>query len=1145
MSIEILLYPALILMPYFFFKEIIIFFNNPNQGNYIALGTLLATAAVVVPFFFGDSHSDRRPLARPIAMYIIESVVFSTYFVIFRSFESFRLPQQTMMQISVSFILVLFVLSSLLKSRLEFRKTPFNLPVLLITLLSLFSFIMSPNFMISFKEFIQFFFIVMNFFLIIHCLDAKKHFNMLMILVIASMGIEALIGFAQHFGLNEYIRLGHNFDPFSTLGNKNYVAEMLAMTIPFSLAVSVATSRKWIKALVWLAIAPMLFVIIVAITRGSWIGLIGGCLMFLFFAVDKLPAKKIMEAVAHLAALLLLAFIIIHVTNNQVAFSFFGSKLQFMAPSYSYSSRLLSIANIIGGVLAEKPVLWIGFIGVFLFFAGSAIFLFKRTAARAVSIGIIAAIMAATAIIGLPDKTNNTGPTAQTQQATQQTLAPPKQVEDSIVSRNYIWGGSIQMIKHYPLGVGLGAFKIRYLDMLKAYLASSGKTTIPGLFKDVNAKEAHCEYLHMTAEMGPLAPIFILFFAWTVLSYFLKTINAPNAPSDTFTQIVALGSFSSLVSISLSAALGFPFHIMGPAMLCGVHLAMLVFSHDRTFGVETLPLILPGYKGPAPIVLPKQQEEKKVPKKKKGKKNKRRKQEPVIREEPDTSWKKHWAVVPMDLFLGIVLLLISIAFFIFITLISWNWQMSNIHMKTANFMAKAGQTKKAADLYDLALKLDRYNGDIHLFRGMFLQKQGKREEAIKEFTEANRYYDLPQISLDLGALYFEKGPEFYDKAEKSFKESRAVYPNYAHPRYNIGLISYQKALAITNDPSGNPAVLKYMNLEGVDRKKKALELFKEASDMFTEAIELNPRLITASFKLALSFEKMYNLAPTEDKLENAIKWYEYTIRLNPAHADAYYNLGLLYTKQASMMNKKVMQLEAQGKNDEAAALKRKAAATDKKSGALFDKAVKYNPKHTRALNNRGNQLFNEGKVQEALDMYLRAIKVEPNYVNSQLNIALAYIHLNKFDKALTYLDKLKKRRLEPQHEIKVAYMLGTCHMNLGRQELAENILSAVVKKFKNTPYNVTPEYISAVIRLADVENRLKKYDAVIELLSGALDTGVARFQEAETLLYIGQAYYYKGDKDKSAVYLEKLVRNFPGSGYDETAKQFLRKMGKM
>lgn len=1187
-------------MPYFFFKEIIIFFNNPDQGFYIAAGTILATAAVIFPFFLADNGRDRnrkllhtgigaailliyavcfgmfrsngpvvlaitifmvaalvasaypflsarnsyfprRPLARPLAMYIIEAVVFSTYFVIFRSFESFRLPQQTMMQISVSFIIVLFILSSTLKSRFEFRKTPFNLPVLLLTLLSLFSFILSPNFMISFKEFIQFFFIVMNFYLIIHCLDARKHYNTLIILVIASMTIEALIGVGQHFGLNEYIRLGRNFDPFSTLGNKNYVAEMLAMAIPFSLAVSIGTNRKWLKALVWLCVTPMLFVVIVAITRGSWIGLIGSSLVFLFFAIDRLPRRKAFEAAAHIAGLLALVFIIVTITNNQVGFSLFGNEFIFRPPPYSYSSRLLSISNIIGDMLVKRPALWIIYIGIFFAFAGSAFFLLRRTTARSVSIGIVAAILTATAFIGLPDDSQKSAPAETPAQQQNQDVAPPQRVEDSIVSRTYIWGGSIEMVKHYPLGVGLGAFKIRYLDMLKSYLSESGKTTIPGLFKDVNAKEAHCEYLHLTAELGPLAPVLILFFAWTVVSFFLRVINAN---PDTFTLIVAIGSFSSIISLALSASLGFPFHIMGPAMLCGVYLAMLVFSHDRVFSVETPPLELPGYRGSRPIVMPRPQVQPSEPKKKKGKKKKKQQKEQKPPEEPDLSWQKHWRIVPLDLFLGLVLMLIAVAFFIFISVMSWNWQMSNIHMKTAKYMAQAGRTEQAADLFDKSLKLDRYNGDIHLFRGMFLQKQGKRDEALEEFLEAEKYYDLPQIALDKGAIYFEMGPAYYEQAQEAFKESLAVYPNYAHPRYNLGLISYQKALALSNDPSGNSNLLKHMDLEGVDRRQKALELFTSAATMFEQAIKLNPRLVTASFKLALTYEKMYALEPSEDRLKNSIRWYEHTIRLNPAHADAYYNLGLLYTKQESLVNQKAQVLTQQGQNEEAAKLREEAKNLNQKSQEYFSRSVQYNPKHTRALNNRGNQLFNEGKIEEALDMYQRAISIDPNYVNSQLNIALAYIHLRKFDDALVYLNKLKAQRLEPQHDIKVAYMLGTAHMSLGRQQLAGDILSAAVDKYKNSPYNKTPEYFSAAIRFGDVKNRLGQYEEAIEILEKVVSAGAPAFQEAEALLYIGQAHQRLGNNDKAGEYLRRLLETHPGSPYEAPAKQVLSNMGR-
>ena len=66
-------------------------------------------------------------------------------------------------------------------------------------------------------------------------------------------------------------------------------------------------------------------------------------------------------------------------------------------------------------------------------------------------------------------------------------------------------------------------------------------------------------------------------------------------------------------------------------------------------------------------------------------------------------------------------------------------------------------------------------------------------------------------------------------------------------------------------------------------------------------------------------------------------------------------------------------------------------------GALedFEQAIKLNPNHTNAYNNRGIAKFKKGDLEGALEDYNTAIKLNPNYADAYYNRGIAYERLGR------------------------------------------------------------------------------------------------------------------------------------------------------
>jgi tetratricopeptide (TPR) repeat protein len=87
-------------------------------------------------------------------------------------------------------------------------------------------------------------------------------------------------------------------------------------------------------------------------------------------------------------------------------------------------------------------------------------------------------------------------------------------------------------------------------------------------------------------------------------------------------------------------------------------------------------------------------------------------------------------------------------------------------------------------------------------KGVLLAEQGRRDEAIKSFTEVTeRFPNLPEPYNNLAVLYADQGQ--FDKARKALETAIKTHPSYATAHENLGDIyarmaseAYDKALQL-------------------------------------------------------------------------------------------------------------------------------------------------------------------------------------------------------------------------------------------------------------------------------------------------------------------------------------------------------------
>lgn len=132
---------------------------------------------------------------------------------------------------------------------------------------------------------------------------------------------------------------------------------------------------------------------------------------------------------------------------------------------------------------------------------------------------------------------------------------------------------------------------------------------------------------------------------------------------------------------------------------------------------------------------------------------------------------------------------------------------TNVELREINQLSEQGNQAAALDRVNNYLAANPKNAEAMFMRGVILVELGKRDEAIKAFTElTDKYPSLPEPYNNLAVLYADQGQ--YDKARKALESAIKTHPSYATAHENLGDIyarlaseAYDKALKLDTSNS--------------------------------------------------------------------------------------------------------------------------------------------------------------------------------------------------------------------------------------------------------------------------------------------------------------------------------------------------------
>lgn len=151
----------------------------------------------------------------------------------------------------------------------------------------------------------------------------------------------------------------------------------------------------------------------------------------------------------------------------------------------------------------------------------------------------------------------------------------------------------------------------------------------------------------------------------------------------------------------------------------------------------------------------------------------------------------------------IALLTPSIARFAIVLSASFTFMTAHAdELKEISQLADQGQTAVALDRVNTFIAANPKNAQGLFMKGVLLAEQGRRDEAIRVFTDVTeKFPNLPEPYNNLAVLYADQGQ--FDKARKALETAIKTHPSYATAHENLGDIyarmaseAYGKALQI-------------------------------------------------------------------------------------------------------------------------------------------------------------------------------------------------------------------------------------------------------------------------------------------------------------------------------------------------------------
>jgi tetratricopeptide (TPR) repeat protein/predicted AlkP superfamily phosphohydrolase/phosphomutase len=336
----------------------------------------------------------------------------------------------------------------------------------------------------------------------------------------------------------------------------------------------------------------------------------------------------------------------------------------------------------------------------------------------------------------------------------------------------------------------------------------------------------------------------------------------------------------------------------------------------------------------------------------------------------------------------------------------------------------------------------------HNNRGMLLLRQGKQDEAIREFEQAiEASEDFAIAHINIARANMQKGD--FEAAVSALERHLTRRPRSKTAENLMGNIRMEQARldeaeahflkALSYEPNFTEA----RNSLGIlyDQVGRTEEALAE----FQRAVEIDPDYAEPHNNIGLIHKK-------EGRLDEAIEYFKKAIAADAEFAGSYSNLALTYEEMGKFDTAEKQFREALRRDPENATVRANYGGLLYVLNRLevarreLSRAISIDPSHATAHNNLGAVYGKLGRPEEEIDSYREAVRLEPEYADAHHNLGLAFL---KRGRAAEGEEELR-RVLEVDASYASAYVtLGGSFLSRGAEEEAVEILSRGARLLPN------------------------------------------------------------------------------------------------
>lgn len=333
-----------------------------------------------------------------------------------------------------------------------------------------------------------------------------------------------------------------------------------------------------------------------------------------------------------------------------------------------------------------------------------------------------------------------------------------------------------------------------------------------------------------------------------------------------------------------------------------------------------------------------------------------------------------------------------------------------------------------------------------------LHKMGQLTEAKAGYLHFLEDHPENAVALNqLGLLYAEEGD--LDAAQDYIEKALAFNPK--EPSFNLNLANIlktkglfsQAAQVLTDVVQAHPHYAAAFNNLGTVYYAQAK--LADAVSAFHSAIAIASDYVEAYYNLGLALTK-------SGKREEAINAYRALIELAPLHAGARFQLGCLLMQQAHYQAA-IEQFTAierdhpfhfETETNIATCYLKLRRLNEAKMHYL--KALALSSQDTQILFNLGVISMQQGFPKEAVEYYLRLLKIDSDHIDTHNNLAIVYLALQNKDAALTHFrEALRLKPDNPTLTYIINMMSGGKNIKAAPSEYVQSLFDAYADHYED------------------------------------------------------------------------------------------------